>query len=193
MRVALFGGSFNPPHVGHVMVVSWLLSAGKADQVWLVPTGTHPFGKDLAPFADRVAMAAAAITIFGDRARVEPIEGEREGTTYTIDTVELLRAKHPDVRFSLVVGTDVMHDRPKWKEFDRLVTLVELLPVRRAGVAGSEVEDPANPSPLFPEVSSTDIRSRISEGKPIAGLVPDRVAERIRERNLYARSPTPQR
>lgn len=185
MRVALFGGSFNPPHVGHVMVVSWLLSAGKAERVWLVPTGSHPFGKALAPFADRVAMAGAAISLFGDRARVEPIEGEREGTTYTIDTVELLRAKHPDVRFSLVVGTDVMHDRPKWKEFDRLVTLVELLPVRRAGVAGSEVDDPANPSPLFPEVSSSDVRKRISEGRSVDGLVPDRVREIIRDRNLF--------
>lgn len=185
MRVALFGGSFNPPHVGHVMVVSWLLSAGKADRVWLLPTGTHAFGKVLAPFADRVAMAGAAITLFGDRARVEPIEGEREGTTYTIDTVELLRARHPDVRFSLVVGTDVMHDRPKWKEFDRLVTLVDLLPVRRAGVAGSEVDDPANPSPLFPEVSSTDVRTRIAQRKPVAGLVPAAVLAIVDERGLY--------
>jgi nicotinate-nucleotide adenylyltransferase len=188
MRVALFGGSFNPPHVGHVMVVSWLLAArsAQAEQVWLLPTGSHPFGKTLAPFADRVAMAAAAMSVFGDRVRVESIEGDREGTTYTIDTVELLRAKHPGVRFSLVVGTDVMHDRPKWKEFDRLVTLVDLLPVRRAGVAGSEVDDPANPSPLFPEVSSTDIRQRLVEGKSIDGLVPDRVREIIRSRNLYA-------
>lgn len=185
MRVALFGGSFNPPHVGHVMVVSWLLSAGKADQVWLLPTGTHPFGKALAPFADRVAMGAAAVTLFGDRARVDSIEGEREGTTYTIDTVELLRAKHPGTRFSLVVGTDVMNERHRWKEFDRLLTLVDLVPVRRAGVAGAETEDPANPSPLFPEVSSSDVRARIAEGRPVGGLVPERVLAIVNERKLY--------
>lgn len=185
MRVALFGGSFNPPHVGHVMVVTWLLSAGKVDEVWLLPTGTHPFGKALAPFADRVAMARAAITLFGDRVRVDEVEGERDGASYTIDTVEILRARRPGVRFSLVVGTDILSERPKWKDFDRLLTLVDLIPVRRAGVAGSEVWDPANPSPLFPDVSSTDIRARVSRGESVEGLVPRAVLDLIEARGLY--------
>lgn len=184
-RVALFGGSFNPPHVGHVMVATWLLSTGKADEVWLVPAGTHAFGKSLAPFADRVAMARAAVAPLGDRVRVEEVEGERDGTSYTIDTVEILRARHPDVRFSLVVGTDILVERPKWKEFDRLLTLVDLLIVRRAGVAGSEKDDPKNPSPLFPEVSSTDIRARLAEGKSVEGLVPRAVLDEIGARRLY--------
>ena len=184
-RVALFGGSFNPPHVGHVMVVSWLLASGRADEVWLIPVGTHAFGKSLAPFADRVAMAKAAIAIFGARARVEEIEGERDGTSYTIDTVEALRARHPDARFSLVVGTDILVERPKWKEFDRLLTLVELVVVRRAGIAGAEKDDPTNPTPLFPDVSSTEVRARLARGERVDGLLPQGVVEIVGARRLY--------
>lgn len=167
------------------MVATWLLSSGKADEVWLVPAGRHAFGKSLAPFADRVAMARAAIAPLGEKVRVEEVEGEREGTSYTIDTVEILRARHPDVRFSLVVGTDILVERPKWKEFDRLLTLVDLITVRRAGVAGSEKDDPRNPSPLFPEVSSTEIRARLAEGKSVEDLVPRAVLDEIDARHLY--------
>lgn len=184
-RVALFGGSFNPPHVGHVLVATWLLSTERVDEVWLLPAGTHAFAKPLAPFADRVAMARAAIAILGPRARVDEVEGDRDGPSYTIDTVEILRARHPDTRFVLVVGTDILAERPKWKEFDRLLTLVELLPVRRAGIAGSEVVDPDHPTPLFPEISSTDVRARLAAGKPVDGLVPKAVLDVIRARDLY--------
>jgi nicotinate-nucleotide adenylyltransferase len=89
------------------------------------------------------------------------------------------------VRFSLVVGTDILVERPKWKEFDRLLTLVDLITVRRAGVAGSEVEDLENSSPVFPEVSSTDIRTRLAEGKSVDGLVPRAVLDVIDARRLY--------
>ena len=185
MRVALFGGSFNPPHVGHVMVVAWILATERAEQVWLLPTGQHPFGKPLAPFADRVAMARAAATLFGDRVRVEEVEGEREGPTYTVDTAEILRARHPDARFSLVAGTDVLAERDRWKEFDRLLTMVDVLPVRRAGVPGADAEDAVDPTPLFPEVSSSEIRARLATGRPVAGLVPRAVLDLIEARGLY--------
>lgn len=184
-RVALFGGSFNPPHVGHVMVATWLLSADRADEVWLLPTGTHAFGKSLAPFADRADMARAAVALLGKSARVDEIEGEREGPSYMIDTVELLLSRHPDLAFTLVVGTDILAERTKWKAFDRLVTLVELLPVRRAGIAGSEIVDPKAPAPLFPEVSSSDVRARLAEGKPVDGLVPKAVLDIVKARQLY--------
>lgn len=181
-RVALFGGSFNPPHVGHVLVVTWLLATDQADEVWLVPTASHPFGKALAPFADRAAMAQAAVGVLGARARVDLVEGDREGPSYTIDTVELLRARHPDVRFSLVVGTDIVHEAPKWKEWDRLRTLVDLVVVRRAGVAGAEVDDG---TPLFPELRSTAIRERIARGEPVDRLVPAAALAILQARNLY--------
>ena len=185
-RVALFGGSFNPPHAGHVLVVAWLLSSKAADEVWMLPTGVHPFGKGLAPFDERAAMVRAAVAPFGPAVRVEEIEKELPSPSFTIDTVVALRSRHPDTLFRLVVGTDILLESPKWKEFDRLKTLVELLPVRRAGVPGSEPDpDPAHPTPLFPEISSSDVRARIARGDSVEGLVPAAVLDRIRAAALY--------
>ncbi len=177
-RVALFGGSFNPPHVGHLLVVTWILATRRADEVWVMPTAHHPFGKPLASFQDRVDLCRAAFP----QARVEEIEATLPPPSYTIHTVEALRAKHPDVAFSLVVGTDVLGDQKKWKDFDRLTTLVTLLPVRRAGVAGSEKEDG---TPIFPEVSSSGIRAKLARGEDVSGLVPAAALALIRERRLY--------
>lgn len=185
-RIALFGGSFNPPHVGHVMVAAWVLSTGRADEVWAVPTSTHPFGKALAPFDARVEMARAAFAPLGSAVVVSTIESERDAVSYTIDTVEALRARHPEHVFHLVVGTDVLVDSPKWKEWDRLRTLVTLLPVRRAGIRGSEPDpDPAHPTPLFPAISSTDVRERIARGEDVSGLVPAGALAVIRDRGLF--------
>ncbi len=185
-RVALFGGSFNPPHVGHVLIVAWLLSTGKAEEVWMIPTARHPFGKALAPFDDRMRMTEAACALFGAKAKVLSIEAEREGPSYSIDTVEALRARHPDVRFSWVVGTDVEREGPGWRSFDRLRTLVELVVVRRAGVDGSEREvDARSPTPLFPAIASSEVRARIAAGESIEGLVPAGVRAYIESRGLY--------
>lgn len=185
-RVALFGGSFNPPHVGHVMVASWLLATGRCEEVWLVPASQHAFGKELAAFDARVEMLRAS---FRDLARVTicEIEAERAGPSYTIDTVVALRAKHPDVSFRIVVGTDAFADRPKWREWQRLENLAPPIVVRRAGVAGAEDDpDPAHPTPLFPEVSSTRIRAILAGGGDASGLVPAGALEVIRRRALYA-------
>lgn len=185
-RVALFGGSFNPPHVGHVMVASWILATDRAELVWLLPAAQHAFGKSLAPFDARVAMLRAGFAALGKSVSVCEVEGERDGTSYTIDTVEILLARHPNHRFALVVGTDLLVDSPKWKEWDRLKTLVELLPVRRAGVKGSEPDpDPAHPTPLFPEISSTVVRERLARGESVDGLVPAGALAEIRSRGLF--------
>jgi nicotinate-nucleotide adenylyltransferase len=161
------------------MVVTWLLATGKADAVWLLPTGVHAFGKSLAPFADRVKMVRAALGSLGlgRRVRVETIEGRSRAPSYTIDTVRALRKKHPRTRFSLVVGTDILPDLPKWREYGALRKLVAFIAVRRSGIDGCEREDPANPSPLFPEVSSTDVRRRIAAGEDVTHLVPASVVK----------------
>lgn len=168
------------------MVAAWILESGRADEVWLVPTAHHPFGKPLAPFDARVEMLRAAFAPLGDRVRVSEIENERPEKSYTIDTVEALRARHPEHAWLLVVGTDILGERSKWKDWDRLQTLVTLLPVRRAGVAGSEPDpDPAHPTPLFPEVSSTQIRARIARGEDVSGLVPAGALAIAAARKLY--------
>jgi nicotinate-nucleotide adenylyltransferase len=173
MRVAIYGGSFNPPHVGHAMVAGWLRWADRADEVWLVPAFVHPFDKDLAPFEDRLAWCRALADAVGPWVRVEAIEATLPTPSYTIDTLETLSARHPASRFRLVVGADVLEAVPQWKRWDRIVERFDPVVVGRQGW----------PVPTgtigFPEVSSTEVRRRIRAGEPVDHLVPAGVLARL--------------
>jgi len=179
--VALLGGSFNPPHVVHLMIAQWTLSTQPVDEVWLVPSFLHPFGKVLAPFADRVRMCELAARALRG-AFVCRAEAELEGDPLvgkTARTLEHLASKHPAYRFSLVLGADVVPETAKWYRFDRVTELAELIAVGRHGYP------PLEGAPTFPAVSSSEIRDRIAGGGDVSALVPRRVLEYIHERGLY--------
>lgn len=165
--VALYGGSFNPPHLGHVMATAYVLSAHAPDQVWWIPVGSHAFdkGRGMASFSDRFAMCERASEPFGARVRVLDIEGRREGTSRTIDTVRQLRAEHPDVDFRLIMGTDLWPDTPRWKQFEELTALAPPLWIGREGY-------PAPPGVeiafCIPNVSSTQARRALAGTDPSA-------------------------
>src|SRR5512138_417157 len=120
--IALLGGSFNPPHVAHLMAAYWTLATQGVAEVWLLPAYRHPFGKALAPFEDRVRMCElAAATLRG----VHVCTAEAELTDdplcgKTARTLEHLVAKHPTLRFALVVGSDILRETEKWYRFDRV-------------------------------------------------------------------------
>src|SRR6187549_742241 len=107
MRVALFGGSFNPPHVGHQLAALYVLETAAVDELWFVPTFLHPFDKPLERFADRFALCQRAAEALGPRVRVSDIEARLGGQSRTLRTVQTLIAAHPDVVFSLVIGSDL--------------------------------------------------------------------------------------
>jgi nicotinate-nucleotide adenylyltransferase len=180
-ETAILGGSFNPPHVAHVMAAYWALATQGVSEVWLLPSFRHPFGKELAPFEDRVRMcelAAAPVrglhvcTAEADLAD-DPLVG------YTARTLEHLVAKHPERRFALVVGADVLAETSKWYRFDRVTELARLVVVGRAGHPGP------GGAPELPAVSSSEVRERLRRGEDVSALVPLRVLEYLRERRLY--------
>jgi nicotinate-nucleotide adenylyltransferase len=179
--VAILGGSFNPPHVAHVMAAYWALATTEAREVWLLPSYRHPFGKELAPFEDRVRMCAlAAREIRG----VAVCTAERELADdplvgKTARTLEHLVARHPNLDFALIVGADVLPDTPKWYRWDRVEALARVIVVGREGFP------PVAGAPSLPAISSTDIRARIARGEDVSGLVPRRVREYVEERGLY--------
>ncbi len=182
-EVALLGGSFNPPHVAHVMAAYWALATQGVSEVWLLPTFKHAFGKVLAPFEDRVRMcelAAAAVrglhvcTAEAELAS-DPLVGK------TVRTLEHLREKHPTLRFALVVGTDILAEATKWYRWDRVTELARILVVGRGGIAASGQDV------VLPAISSTEIRERIARGEDVSRWVPRRVLEYARERRLYER------
>ncbi|HEX7625165.1 MAG TPA: nicotinate (nicotinamide) nucleotide adenylyltransferase [Anaeromyxobacteraceae bacterium] len=181
-EVALLGGSFNPPHVAHLMAAYWVLATQRVAEAWLLPTWRHPFGKQLAPWEDRVRMcelAAAALRGL----HVCPAEAELADDPLvgkTARTLEYLRAKHPALGFALVVGSDVLPETAKWYRWDRVQELARIVVVGRQGHP-----EGAEDRPLLPPVSSTEIRARIGRGEDVSVLVPRRVCEYIEERGLY--------
>lgn len=191
MHIALFGGSFNPPHVGHLLAATYVRAVAGVDAVWLMPAHRHPFGKTLAPFEDRVAMCESlAAALHG--VEVTRVEEEVPGEGRTITTVEHLLRRHPDHRFSLVVGTDILHESHKWFAFERLVALAPLIVLGRTGFVAPPLPLPealANARLLFevpmPQVSSTDVRARLAKGEDASLLVPASVLAEIARRGLY--------
>ncbi len=183
-KIALFGGSFDPPHVAHQMACLYAREVGKAHQVWMVPCALHPFGKPLTPFEHRVAMCGlAACGLKG--VDVSRVEEDLPGPNRTLDTVRHLYDNHPGFRFMLVVGSDILKETHKWYGWDELVKLVDLLVVGRSGWGSGDHDF------KLPDVSSSSIRRRLSEGLPVDHLVPGRVLDYIRKNRLYSKEKSP--
>jgi nicotinate-nucleotide adenylyltransferase len=180
MRVAVFGGSFNPPHVAHQLAITLVLATARVDELWMVPTFKHPFDKQLAPFADRARMCELAAAPFA-RVRVSRIEEELGGDSFTLRTVKALQARHPDDRFSLVIGADLVGERERWHGWAELSRLVEFVVVGRQGAAAA----PERTGIELPAISSTLVRERLTRGEPVDALVSAAVRDYIGERGLY--------
>lgn len=172
-RIAIFGGAFNPPHIGHAAICAWLLSKNQADRVWVIPCYEHPFGKKLALFDDRYRMCLFTFGQFGAKVEVSDLEQRLGGTSYTIRTMEYLKEHFPKVRFSFVVGGDVNAEKNKWHDFPKLEKLVPLIKIPRG--EGSHI----------PDIGATDIRARIESGQSISKLVDPAVAVFIATHRLY--------
>jgi nicotinate-nucleotide adenylyltransferase len=179
--IAILGGSFNPPHVAHLMAAYWTLATRDVSEVWLLPAYAHPFGKALAPFEDRVRMCelasrgvrGVAVCTAERELADDPLVGK------TVRTLEHLVAKHAGYEFSLVVGADILPDTDKWHRWDRVKELARIV------VVGREGWPPVPGAPSLPAISSTEIRARIGRGEDVAGLVPRQVLAYVGERGLY--------
>lgn len=165
MRVACFGGSFNPPHVGHAMVASWLLWTERVEEVWLIPTFVHAFDKDLAPFSRRYDACERLAALLGPRVRALDIEAHLPAPSYTVHTLDALAQAHPGARLQLVLGADNLSSLQKWKNWRRIEAEYSPIVVGRgeADVVGA---------PTFPDVSSTEVRRRLAAGLSVDALVP---------------------
>lgn len=179
-RVAIYGGSFDPPHLGHVLSVAWALSAADIDQVWIIPTWKHAFEKEhRASFEQRMSMCKLAFAMFRN---VEIFDVERRlgGTSRTLDTLEALETENPDAVFRLLVGADVLPTTDRWHRWDEIVKIAPPLVLGRQGYPVPEG------CPIsIPNINSTDIRSGLANAGDVTGLVPTAVIEYIRSQGLY--------
>ncbi|MBN2361290.1 MAG: nicotinate-nicotinamide nucleotide adenylyltransferase [Deltaproteobacteria bacterium] len=180
-RIAIFGGAFDPPHLGHQAACLYLLTTSEVDSVWWVPSLVHAFGKQMAPFEDRVAMCRLAVRHFDPaRVLVSTVERDLPPPQCTVDTVDHLARQRPDRQLRVAIGSDNLDELARWKEIDRLRVLAPLLVVPRTGEIRA-----AAARPLLPQVASSEIRNRIAEGGDPRPFVDDAVAHFISERGLY--------
>ena len=199
MRVGIYGGVFNPPHHGHLIAAQEAYSQLKLDVVVWVPVGHAPhreIEEDPGPEArfEMVELAASA----DERFRVSRIEIEREGPSYTVDTLRELREREPDAELFLIIGGDQALALPKWREPEVILELATIGVFERGnntrntiGVTLARMRGADRLCFLdMPriDISSTDVRRRARGGKPIRYLVPDKVANFIGAQSLYGAS-----
>jgi nicotinate-nucleotide adenylyltransferase len=196
MRIGIFGGTFDPPHVGHLLAASDAIDALALDRVVFIPAAEQPLkaGMIVASARDRLAMVGLAIRD-DPRFSVDAIEIERGGLSFTVDTLRALRDRWREDRelaLFLLLGQDVLGTLPKWREPSAVGALAELAILTRTGhsVEGNAVVGPqVDGGRIVPtrrvDVSSTEIRERVAAGKSIHGFVPDAVLEYVAERRLY--------
>ncbi|MBA3697463.1 MAG: nicotinate-nicotinamide nucleotide adenylyltransferase [Planctomycetes bacterium] len=174
-RIALFGGSFDPPHLGHVLAACYARVVGGVDEVWVLPVAKHAYGKAISSWEQRWRLCQAA---FAALPFVRLCDDERSNASgYTFDLIERLRQRHPLNQWLLVGGTDTAHDLLNWHRGAELIRLIGIIPVPRRGYD----EHPA----ALPQISSSLIRERLGRGEDIAALVPPAVADLIAGQNWY--------
>ncbi|MFN3597788.1 MAG: nicotinate-nucleotide adenylyltransferase [Rubricoccaceae bacterium] len=197
MRLGVFGGSFNPPHVAHLAVAEAAAEAARLERVLWVPAATPPHKQRtaaLAPARHRLAMTRLAVA-GNPRFAVSDLEVARAGISYTVDTLRALAAAHPEATLALLLGGDSLAAFLSWREPEAIAHLAELVVYARPGSA-------AEPPPGLPaharlvrvgapalDVSSTALRARLAAGKTVRYLVPDAVRAYIAEHGLYGTAP----
>ena len=196
-RIGLLGGTFNPPHTAHLLCAQEAVAALGLDEVRLIPARTPPHKEVPADPGVEVRLEMCRLAVAGDpRLSVSSVEADRDGPSYTADTLRALHATEPGIEYTFIVGADMARSLRTWREPERVLELAELGVAGRGGVTAEEILAELDGLPGVPErlrffdlirfdVSSTLIRRRVAEGRPIRHLVPDAVADHVASLGLY--------
>lgn len=185
-KVGILGGTFNPPHIGHLMIADQVRDQLDLEKIWFLPSANPPHakGKTTIEAEHRVEMVKRAIK-GNDLFEIQLAEIQRGGKSYTVDTIKQLTEDYPEFDFYFIIGGDMVEDLPNWYKIDELMEKIQFVAVNRPGYS---IE---SPYPVIwvdtPEVkiSSTTIREKQEQGCSIRYLVPERVKQYIEEKGLY--------
>jgi nicotinate-nucleotide adenylyltransferase len=202
MRVGIFGGSFDPPHIGHLLGAIDAVETLTLDRLQVVPAAVQPLkGGGRTDGAHRLAMTTRC---FGGvpHVEVDPVEILRGGLSFTVDTVEAYRRQWPTADLHLLVGEDAVAGFAQWRDPERLLSMVQVIVLGRASQPASTAAGAAPQGEFWVgrspplrlatrrvDVSSTEIRARVKAGRTIRGFVPDAVAAYIASTGLYLQEP----
>jgi nicotinate-nucleotide adenylyltransferase len=189
MKIGLFGGSFDPVHLGHLLVAQAAREELALDRLFFIPAAQSPFKPDTKPISGAERLRLLRLALAGQAwCEVDDQELRRGGVSYTIDTVRDYTHQFPAAKIFYLIGADNVLKLPGWREAEELARLAEFVVVPRPGQADIPFPKPFRGWTLkgFPlGVSSSEIRARIRSGHPIDHLVPAAVAEAIRSTSLY--------
>jgi nicotinate-nucleotide adenylyltransferase len=195
-HIGILGGTFNPPHMGHLVMAQEALDRLELDRVDFMPVAVPPHKEaDEDPGAGaRLELCRLAVA-GDDRLGVCTLEVDRGGASYTVDTLRELHAREPEQELTFIVGGDMAHSLPAWREPEAILSLARLAVAEREGVGREDIA--ARLEPLHGgdrvvffdmpriDISSSNVRRRVADGRPIRYLVPDAVAAAIAEHDLY--------
>ncbi len=196
MRLGILGGTFNPPHLGHLVCAQEAYRELELDRVMLVPAGIPPHKPVEHEPGPEHRLELCRLAVAGDeRFEVSELELERDGPSYTVDTLEMLNSQAPTNELVLIVGGDIAAGLPQWREPERVLELATLAIAKRRGTAREAVEAALSAlkgsdrarffqMPMI-GISSTMVRRRVSAGQPIRYFVPDPVVRYIECHRLY--------
>ena len=198
MKIGLIGGTFNPIHHGHLILSEYVRENFQLDKVIFIPTGLPPHKSATVVEKPEIRLEMTKLAIERNQFfSVSDIETYREGISYTIDTITELKNLYPNDQLYFLIGADSLFELPTWKYYDKLISKTNIIVVNRPGGANNligakikEYEDQFGgsiievKSPLI-DISSSDIRNRVKDGKSIKYLVPNNVEEFILQKNLY--------
>jgi nicotinate-nucleotide adenylyltransferase len=184
MKIGIFGGTFDPPHLSHTLACHYVLETSDLDKILVIPCYQHPFSKPTAPFEDRLEMCRLAMRLLRGRVEVSAIESEIGGVSYTIDTVRELKSRHPDALFELIIGSDILKETAKWKDFEELKRMVTLRILPRIGLDASQ-QTPEREPFFLPDISSTMVREKLKRRESVDQYLARSVIDYIAHKRLY--------
>ena len=193
-KVGILGGTFDPLHIGHLVMADQALYYAELDEIWFIPAPSPPHkqGKEITSIQHRLAMLEKVVKA-DSKYRLSTIELERKGPSYTIDTVKELITLYPDHHFHFIIGGDMIRYLPKWYKIDELITLIQFIGLQRPGYSieaeSQKAKELYEKVKLYPmpqlEVSSSQIREWTRIGRPIRYVVPAAIENYIKEHRLY--------
>jgi nicotinate-nucleotide adenylyltransferase len=185
-KIGILGGTFDPPHHGHLLIANEVLSALELDEIWFMPNHEPPHKQKSKSITNEDRLEMLKLAIEGNHQfRVTTVELERQGTSFTVDTMKILNETYKDFQFFFIIGADMIEYLPKWYKINELVELVQFVGVERPEYSHDTsfpiiyVDVPAM------EVSSSIIRERLKNGRTVRYLLPDLVIHYIEEKHLY--------
>lgn len=188
MKIGLYFGSFNPIHIGHLIIASHILNTTDFEKIWFIVSPQNPFKKSQTLLNEYQRLHLVRLAIEDDtRLKASDIEFKLNKPSYTIDTITYLKEKFPGLYFSIIIGSDSFSNINKWKNYDKLIDENKILIYKRPGFEVTSQHSNIivlNDTPLL-EISATAIRELIRYGKTIRYLVPDKVKDEIEKSGYY--------